>query len=440
MNDDLHTLSGAYALNALPEQEQRLFEEHMARCEACLIEVRGLRETAARLGLAAAETPPPALRSRVLGRIAEIRQEPPIVGQDPGHRPASPDGTRVYPPEPGPSQAWGQGGPQGPMDTTWDVPRPPGRPYTQWPGNQPPAQPPPQPPAQPPAQPPGRQPGQPWQGEQGDRWPGAGPATDVTLPGGGAYPPGLARPTDWRAHLDDLNRSPAAPGGEAPGALGPQDAPGVADAPAAPGSPEEPPSPPREVARPVGADLPSDGFTGRRGRSGGETVIEFDRARGRGRRSGWGTRIAALAATVSTAAAVALGYLVYDSNRELAQIRAQAQVVAAILAAPDAKTIVRPVTTGGSATIVRSKSANRIVFTASGLANLPESKTYELWLMGADGPRPAGLLQRGPDGTVVPVVALPLAGEEQLGLTVEPAGGSAKPTTQPILLTKLPAA
>lgn len=110
------------------------------------------------------------------------------------------------------------------------------------------------------------------------------------------------------------------------------------------------------------------------------------------------------------------------------------------LAAPDAETIVRPVNGGGSATIVRSRSAGRLVFTASGLPNLPASRAYELWLMGPDGPRPAGLLQRAADGTVPPLVALTLDGEEQLGLTVEPAGGSARPTTQPILLTRLPGA
>ncbi|MEO3860350.1 anti-sigma factor [Acrocarpospora sp. B8E8] len=77
MNDDLHTLSGAYALNALPHRDQGLFEEHLARCEACADEVRGLRETVARLAAGVAEPPPLALKRRVLAEIAQVRQEPP---------------------------------------------------------------------------------------------------------------------------------------------------------------------------------------------------------------------------------------------------------------------------------------------------------------------------------------------------------------------------
>ncbi|GAA0409902.1 hypothetical protein Acor_35950 [Acrocarpospora corrugata] len=77
MNEDLHTLSGAYALNALPYRDQGLFEEHLARCEACADEVRGLRETAARLAVGVAERPSPALKRRVMAEIAQVRQEAP---------------------------------------------------------------------------------------------------------------------------------------------------------------------------------------------------------------------------------------------------------------------------------------------------------------------------------------------------------------------------
>jgi anti-sigma-K factor RskA len=86
MNDDLHTLSGAYALDALPYEERGLFEEHLARCEACAVEIRGLRETTARLGLAVAERPPAAMMGRVMAEIAQVRQDPPLVG-----RPGAPD-------------------------------------------------------------------------------------------------------------------------------------------------------------------------------------------------------------------------------------------------------------------------------------------------------------------------------------------------------------
>ncbi|WP_250285237.1 MULTISPECIES: anti-sigma factor [unclassified Frankia] len=74
---DLHTLTGAYALGALPAEEAEQFAHHLAACQACAQEVRELRETAARLALAVAEAPPAALRSRVMAAVAETRQLPP---------------------------------------------------------------------------------------------------------------------------------------------------------------------------------------------------------------------------------------------------------------------------------------------------------------------------------------------------------------------------
>ncbi|MEU1472721.1 anti-sigma factor [Streptomyces sp. NPDC005761] len=77
----LHTLTGAYALHALPESERREFEKHLGDCEACSVEVRELSETATRLGLAVAAAPPRELRERVLREIATVRQEPPSAGR-----------------------------------------------------------------------------------------------------------------------------------------------------------------------------------------------------------------------------------------------------------------------------------------------------------------------------------------------------------------------
>ncbi|MFJ5723448.1 anti-sigma factor domain-containing protein [Streptomyces sp. NPDC093149] len=76
-NAELHTLTGAYALHALPDSERDEFERHLADCRACAVEVRELSGTAVRLGLAVAGIPPRDLRERVLREIAAVRQEPP---------------------------------------------------------------------------------------------------------------------------------------------------------------------------------------------------------------------------------------------------------------------------------------------------------------------------------------------------------------------------
>jgi anti-sigma factor RsiW len=76
MSGDLHTLTGAYAADALSETERLAFERHLDACPACDQEVRELTETAARLGSAVALPPPAALWDRVRAEAAATRQLP----------------------------------------------------------------------------------------------------------------------------------------------------------------------------------------------------------------------------------------------------------------------------------------------------------------------------------------------------------------------------
>jgi anti-sigma-K factor RskA len=71
---DLHQLTGAYAADALTGAELAQFERHLGQCPSCAEEVRGLRETAARLGIATSIVPPPAMRRRVLEAASRTRQ------------------------------------------------------------------------------------------------------------------------------------------------------------------------------------------------------------------------------------------------------------------------------------------------------------------------------------------------------------------------------
>ena len=45
--NDVHALSGAYAVDALDDLERARFEEHLRRCPDCRSEVQTLQETAA---------------------------------------------------------------------------------------------------------------------------------------------------------------------------------------------------------------------------------------------------------------------------------------------------------------------------------------------------------------------------------------------------------
>jgi anti-sigma-K factor RskA len=77
VNDDIHDLSGAYALDALDDIERARFATHLAKCPTCQRDVADFRAAATHLGRAVAEPPPAALRASVLGAIGEVRQERP---------------------------------------------------------------------------------------------------------------------------------------------------------------------------------------------------------------------------------------------------------------------------------------------------------------------------------------------------------------------------
>ncbi|GAA3507508.1 anti-sigma factor [Streptomyces showdoensis] len=145
---------------------------------------------------------------------------------------------------------------------------------------------------------------------------------------------------------------------------------------------------------------------------------------------------ASLAAAVSFAGLAAWQYQEsQDARQQARQTARQLDAVSAVLAAPDARTVHGLATNGALTTVVSSDRQNKAVFTAAGLPVPAEGSTYQLWLDQDGTMRPAGFIRA--DGTV------PLAGDPAdataVGLTLEPAGGSAQPTTQPLLLLALPA-
>jgi len=146
-------------------------------------------------------------------------------------------------------------------------------------------------------------------------------------------------------------------------------------------------------------------------------------------------RRAALAAAAGACLVIAtiLGLTAQDAQLQLAQEVQRAHQIAAILTARDAIMLEAPVKTGGTATVVMSGKERALVFAATGLRELPSTECYELWLVGPGGDHRAGMLPGPQPEKTGPVVAAGLAAGDRLGLSVEPAGGSAHPTS-PMLL------
>lgn len=80
MSTDLHTLSGAYALNALSPEEAEQFRRHLDECPSCAQEVLELQQAAARMGSSEAVEPPAHLRAKVLAAVDRTPQSPPRGG------------------------------------------------------------------------------------------------------------------------------------------------------------------------------------------------------------------------------------------------------------------------------------------------------------------------------------------------------------------------
>jgi len=149
------------------------------------------------------------------------------------------------------------------------------------------------------------------------------------------------------------------------------------------------------------------------------------------------TRLALSVAAAAVIAAAALGVAVSTEAHRFGEQESRAHAIAAVLAAPDATVLRARGTTGGSATIVMSARRHALIFTATRLPKVPSSERYELWLMGPSGDRPAGMLPGARHGMTGPVIAWGLRPGDRLGLTVEPARGSRRPSSAMILTLAL---
>ena len=160
---------------------------------------------------------------------------------------------------------------------------------------------------------------------------------------------------------------------------------------------------------------------------------------------GWAAALAMLAI------AVYLGYgnrrlqqQVSEDRGQIARLAAgadRAEAMTEALTSPAAKQVTLTETRGpakpmGHATYLPARGA--LIFVASNLHPVPENKTYELWLIPANGkaPMPAGLFRPDAGGSASVVMpALPPGVEARaFGVTIEDAQGSLTPTL-PIVMS-----
>jgi anti-sigma-K factor RskA len=151
----------------------------------------------------------------------------------------------------------------------------------------------------------------------------------------------------------------------------------------------------------------------------------------------WVPWLSGVVATASIVVAVLFGFARAHTQDELNQVRAENQAISLILSAPKARLLTPVITHGGVATVVLAADRHELAVVTTGLPALSAGKVYQLWLIGKTITS-AGLLPAAKAGQTPAVLATGLVKGDALGLTVEPAGGSAQPTTKPILALPLP--
>ncbi len=79
---------------------------------------------------------------------------------------------------------------------------------------------------------------------------------------------------------------------------------------------------------------------------------------------------------------------------------------------------------------------NRVILVAEDMPSVPENQTCQTWVIHDDVPTPSGLFD--PDGNMTAAaVTTSIEKADAIAVTVEPARGSEKPTSDPVLLTEL---
>lgn len=154
-----------------------------------------------------------------------------------------------------------------------------------------------------------------------------------------------------------------------------------------------------------------------------DPVRDLDTARrSRTGRSRWRTWVLAAAAV----AVVGLGALGVGLAIRPAVTPTTADQV---FAAPDVQTVSGPIPGGGTATVVFSKERDAGVLVMNDVPPPKPGTVYQMWLVGSDGPHSAGTMD---DKAVAPsttAVLSDIGASKSLAFTVEPPGGSQRPTS-----------
>jgi anti-sigma-K factor RskA len=107
-----------------------------------------------------------------------------------------------------------------------------------------------------------------------------------------------------------------------------------------------------------------------------------------------------------------------------------------VLAAPDVRTVSGEIPGGGTATVMFSRAKDAGVLVMNNVPPPKPGTVYQMWLVGDKGPRSAGMMDANAVTPSTTAMLGDLGTSHMLAFTVEPSGGSARPTAP--MLAELP--
>jgi len=152
----------------------------------------------------------------------------------------------------------------------------------------------------------------------------------------------------------------------------------------------------------------------------------------------WVPRVAVGLAAAASVVAVALGFELREARQDLSEAQQHSAEMNDMLGAVDIE-VVRSDSDDFSGTVILSRAQDAAMLMVHGMAAAPTGQVYQLWFIGDSGARPAGFMPDMADSGMMTYAAHGLGDASSLGMTLEPAGGSEQPTTDPVMMIELPA-
>lgn len=137
-------------------------------------------------------------------------------------------------------------------------------------------------------------------------------------------------------------------------------------------------------------------------------------------------------AAATAAAVLGIGGFITEHERA-DDLSADRSRLTTLMSADDATTTEGAVTGGGTLRVIASSTQDAAAVVGSSLDRLSADEVYQVWRMRDGKPTSVGLLGRGPGLLYVDGIT----GTDAFAVTVEPAGGSDQPTSEPIVATPI---